>query len=223
MIAMTCVIFGSCTILPVGSHFESAKTLEKNQLQVRGNYDRYSASADGDSEKTNYNFGGTVGYGVCHNFDVKLRYERMNAFKDDEFPDVDPISINFIGISPKYMVIEDILSVKLPFNYYFNTESGDEAFKEWAIAPAVLGTLPVNENFDLTGGIQYQHFFENEIENFLGFSLGLGFSSNLEQWAIRPEIGLQLPMANQSTGVEFADYTAINFGIAFLYNFNLIK
>lgn len=210
-VGLAIISFTSCALAPVGSHFESASTLNKNAIEIKGSYDNYDYGDGNELERNNYNFGGTVGYGVLENFDLKLRYENLTSY--DEAADGQREKAHLISLSPKYMVIDKVLSFKLPFNYYFDNGSSTVS-----LAPAALGTLPVSNNFDMTGGIQYQHFFDEDINNYLGASLGFGFSQNLDVWSLRPEVGFQTP-----AGDSFGDVFFLNYGVAFLYNFNLNK
>lgn len=202
--------FTSCALAPVGSHFESASTINKNSIEVSGNYENYYLLEEGVTSR-NYNFGGTVGYGISDKFDVKVRYSRLNGYKED-FGDNPPTS-NFVSITPKYMIVEDVLSVKLPVSAYI-PDGGEESVA--AIAPAVLASLPVNDNFDITFGTQYQVPFEEGYDSYLGLSLGLGLSTNKDVWSFRPEMGFQSNLMSDANSF-------FNYGFALLYNFNLNK
>jgi hypothetical protein len=73
---------------PVNNQYEKAGTLKKGNLELSGNYTRYSASGGGGTESTNNNMGFRVGYGLSDKFDLKLRYERLsptNGFALDLF------------------------------------------------------------------------------------------------------------------------------------------
>jgi hypothetical protein len=203
-------LVGSCALAPIGSHYERAQTIQKGDLQVSGNIERYDGLQDGNYQESNYNYGGVLGYGICDKFDLKLRYQRMVGF-DEVYGEDEPAKHNFFSISPKYMLIDRKLSVKLPLNWYHSAQEENIVF---AIAPAVLGTLPISENFDLTGGIQYQHPFEEAFDGFFGLTFGIGASSNMDVWSIRPEFGWQ-------STLKEGDGSYFNYGLAFIYNFDL--
>lgn len=200
----------SCALAPIGSHYERAGTLEKNQLEVSGNFEKYDGIVNGDVDEVNYNYGGTIGYGICEKFDVKFRYARMNEFEDETLGR-GPIRQNFFSLSPKYMIIDEVFSVKLPMNLYHSSSAESAVF---AVAPGLLGTWPVSNSFDVTMGTQYQIPFDEGFDPFFGLSLGFGASTDLDVWAIRPEIGWQTSFSSEQNG------SYINYGLAFIYNFS---
>lgn len=208
LLAAGIALLGSCALAPVGSHFESASTINKNAIEVSGHYENYHYLEE-DVSSRNYNFGGTLGYGVSDNFDVKVRYSRMNGYKED-FGDMPPKS-NFVSIIPKYMIVDEVLSAKLPISAYI-PDGGEESVL--AIAPAVLASVPVSNNSDVTFGTQFQIPFNDDYDPYFGLSFGLGLSTDKDVWSIRPEMGFQSNLMTE--GNNF-----FNYGIAFLYNFNL--
>jgi hypothetical protein len=54
----------------------------------------------------------------------------------------------------------------------------------------LLGTLRASPAFELNPSVKaFYPFAVEDPELFLGFTLGAGISSDLDRWAIRPEIG----------------------------------
>jgi hypothetical protein len=83
-------------------------------------------------------------------------------------------------------------------------------------SPAIIGTFPLNEKADISLIAQYQ-ISSNNYNDFLGLSLGFGFSNDLSKWAIRPEIGYQFD-------TWYMDGTGyFNFGLSCAYSFDIIK
>jgi hypothetical protein len=211
VLAFASAVTTSCIVAPVSTNYESARSLKKNNLEATGNFTSYSASTDGESEVSNRNYGVRVGYGITDNFDIKLGYERCIPVWEIEDESIS--GVNFFSFSPKYTFIENTFAVKLPLNIYsFN--DGDESEGYFAINPTIMGTLPINDNFEFGLSAGYQVFFEDDLSDFLSFGLGFGFSSDLDRWAIRPELGYQF-------APEESDLGFFNFGLSLSYNFDL--
>jgi len=215
LMALSCTfaLATSCVIAPVSSNYESARSLKKNNIEATGNFTSYTAISDGETESNNRNFGFRLGYGITDNFDAKLSYERCIPVWGEEEDNLG--AVNFFSLSPKYTFIENTFAVKFPLNLY-SYNDGDESESYFAINPTIIGTLPVNEKFEFGLSAAYQVFFDEDFLDFLSFGLGFGFSSNLDRWALRPEVGYQFPPDESDIGY-------FNFGLGFSYNFDLNK
>ena len=209
------LLINSCVLAPVNSHYESASTIEKNHLEASANLERYDAVVNGDAEKSNYNFGAILGYGFGERFDIKARYTFLNQFDDETVDNFTPTRYNYFGLSPKYQIVDKILAVKIPVGLYLYLPSNGESEAVYTVSPAVIGTLPLNQQADITLISQYQ--FSSEYSDFLGFSLGFGFSKDLSKWAVRPELGYQFETE------DFDGSGFLNFGVGFVYSFNVNK
>ena len=113
------------------------------------------------------------------------------------------------------MIIKDRMAIKLPFNFYQFHEEGQNELVT-SMAPAVLFSWPISQNSDFTSGIQYQHSFQEDYADQLGFSFGFRLSKDVDIWSVRPELGLQTEPSSFS-------FFYFNYGVAFFYNFNLNK
>jgi hypothetical protein len=220
--AIVALFFSSCIVSPVGSHFESANTIEKGKIQLAGSYTKTDMTFDGEIDKLNYNIGVTAGYGVSDRFDIKFRYIKLTQFKEEGSDQ--SFGYNFFSLSPKFKIVDKYFSAKLPFSLYQWSEQGDpgsgtstEAGNTFTITPTLIGTLPVVENqVDVTIIADYEFFLEEDAEDYLGFSLGFGFSKDLNAWAIRPEVGYQF-------SPEDADFGFLTYGIGINYDFGIKK
>jgi hypothetical protein len=183
----------SCaTVAPVNTSYERAATLGKGGLELAGSYTHYSFSGDGESAATNNNFGGKVGYGISDKMDLKLRYEKLVPVGLDD----SKFKANYISVIPKYSIVNKKFAFLLPLSRYnFKEESeAGETFKDhnYSIAPQFIGTFTNKSNqadlsFSLKGDLIIGSEGSNEF--LMGFSGGAGISSNLDKWAIRPEVG----------------------------------
>ena len=208
-LALIVLFIPSCIVAPVNSHYESARSLQKNNIEATGSFTNYSYAEEG-VESINNNVGLRLGYGITDNFDVKLQYQWMSPSDNAIREDIG--GVHFMSFAPKYTFIDNILALKVPFNYYTYT-SQDGSDNAFSLNPTLIGTYPVNQHFEFGLATSYQIIFKEE-QDFLGFALGFGFSKDLDQWAIRPELGYQLSLSNRADGF-------VNFGFGFTYNFDL--
>lgn len=189
----------SCAFAPVNNQYEKAGTLKKGNVELSGNLTSYSASGSGGSEHTNTNYGFRAGIGLTDKFDLKLRYERLmpaNSFGDEEnFGEGDIKSVNYFSFVPKFAVIPDKLSFLVPFSYYSYKENIDGEEDEGSfssIAPQLIYTLTNSRNTaDLSFGLKADCLLGGNGGGgvLLGTTIGGGFSTDLNKWAIRPEVG----------------------------------
>jgi hypothetical protein len=192
--ALLCCSMVSCvSVSPVHSSFERAATLGKGNVELMGSYTHYVATGGGESEASNNNYGGRVGYGLAKNVDLKLRYEKLVPVDEEEKA---MYKINYFSVIPKVSIVEKKLSFLMPVSRYNYTEDqSGEITKDhiYSIAPQFIGTLTSASNtadvsFSIKGDYAiYSHDQGDDL--FMGFNLGAGFSKNLDKWAIRPEVG----------------------------------
>lgn len=173
--------FISACVVPINTSFESARMLGKGNAEAMGHYSHYIIADEGESEAYNNNFGLRLGYGISDKFDLKMRYIRL-------VPEVEGSSgVNYIDLAPKYAFLPGKLAGTLPVGLYFA-----EGESQWVFSPKLLFTYPANNMFEATLAAKADIFPDDESEVYLGFNLGFGISSNLDRWAIRPEVGLMV-------------------------------
>lgn len=171
-------------VAPINLTYESARTLGKGQVDVQGNYSLYSA--EGTSSNTNY--GLKIGYGVSDNHTLKLRYERLNEAPRVQqtglFGDFNRAkhSYDYIELENKFRFKNSNIALAIPIAYY--------SFGIFMIDPRMYFTIPNESNTFELSIIPKAHIFLGEsIKVMPGLSLGFGLSSDLDRWALRPEIG----------------------------------
>jgi hypothetical protein len=214
---------------PVNLSYESAKTLNKGQAEVQGSWSQYYAMNDStyQTARLNNNFGASFAYGIADNYTLKFRYEYMNfspmfrdIFGDSDFSsDLSKLTtMSYFELSNKIKLVKNNFSVGLPVGLYVynktlfandSTRTGlglgwfcfDPKFYISFFRKTKIFELTVIPKAHVMFG--YFGFYGQ-----LGVSLGMAFSSNLDRWSIRPEIGYD----------KF-----LSFGVAGCYNFNIIK
>ncbi len=207
------VFLQSACFMPVSNHFETAKTLKKNNLEASVNVSYYEASSDDDGDNdgiSSFNYGAQISYGLADDFDFKLRYEYLNYNNKPEsvptinrlFPGIDDPSLHYISISTKSSLIEDKLAFSVPVSFYLNEESTFVL-----VSPMIIATHTFNQHVDVSCSGTFQVML-NGLGLGLGLStginFGMGFSTDLEKWAIRPEVSLNtMGAAYYSAGIGF--------------------
>lgn len=197
---------------PVGTNFESAKTINKGDLQFGLNYSKNDLYLWENLSVLNFNIGAKVGYGVSDYFDVTFRYARIANYSDQN-REGENFTTNYFCISPKINAVDKYLSIKFPLSVYQSSEMDDF----FTIAPGLVGTLPIGDNFDLSAVLDYEVSIHEDFENMLGLALGFGVSTDFDVWALRPEVGYQL-----NTRKNY-DLGFLTYGVALNYNFSLNK
>ena len=117
-ISIAFIFLGSACVAPVNSSYESAYTLGKGNKEVMGLYTHYIAAADGETEKSNDNFGFRAGLGVTENSDVKFQYIYLNSAIEDG------INANYLSLAYKFSILKNYISASLPIGAYIYGEEG---------------------------------------------------------------------------------------------------
>lgn len=208
--------FFSCvTVAPVNAGYEKAGTLGKGNVELSGNYTHYIVSSEGESEAINNNYGFKAGYGLSDKFDVKLRYEKLMPVDQEEGS---KFRANYVSVIPKISLTDRKLSFLMPISRYNLKDEDPDGTKvkdhSYSIAPQLIRTFTSKTNqADFSIGLKGDYIIHSgeDAENdfLLGFNLGAGFSSNLDKWAIRPEVGYLFKPGdgigfwNMGVGVQF--------------------
>ncbi len=174
------LVLAAC-VTPINTGFESARMLNKGGLEILGHYSHYSIADAGETNAANNNFGLRLGYGLSDQFDLKVRYERLVPVEEGGG------GVNYVDLAPKVQIMKNWIAGTLPIGLYF--AEGDTRY---VISPRMLFTFPANNNFDATLAAKADIFPQDESNVYLGFQLGVGISSNLQRWALRPELGLMI-------------------------------
>ena len=181
---------------PVNLTYESARTLNKGEIDLQGNYSSYYGSDDFEFHNYNNNYGIKIGYGIKDRYTMKVRYERLTLTKSDfeflsiDFSDELIKAINYFEIENKLKFKNSNIALGIPMGYYsinFNDKTTDGIF---AFDPRVYFTFFSKTNKIELNLIPKAHIFIGEDLGLNpGISVGLGFSNNLNKWVIRPEFG----------------------------------
>jgi hypothetical protein len=211
---------------PINLTYDSAKTLDKGQIQVKGNYSRYNVMEKTVNDTSysgliNENFGFSIGYGISDKFTMSAKYEYMKptiTFQkifgeiSEDFNGMN--SMSYFEIDNKLNLVENNLAISLPLGaYFYNTKVLEQAkggMGWFSFDPRLYVTFFRKTNIFELSIIPKLHILFGSFGGYVqpAISLGMGFSSNLDRWAIRPEIGLD---------------QYFSFGVGANFNFNTIK
>lgn len=119
---------------------------------------------------------------------IKFRYERIDTKPQNTSfgKEINIGGANYLEISNKYKLKEGKMSASIPVGVYVFDKDETPLF---TLEPRIIYTFSQNDQFEFNL-IPKAHIFFGDVINYLpGINLGLGFSSNLNKWAIRPEFG----------------------------------
>ena len=169
-------LFSSCTA-PVNLNYESARMLNKGQAEVQGGVSTYSM----ENQSINTNYGGKLGFGITNRYNLKLRFEAIVPPKSHLYNE---FSWTYFEIDNKISLNEN-LALSLPICFYAS-EDGDGYS---VFDPRLYITMRHENTFEFTIMPKCHVFLGDGIAPMPGISLGLGLSSDLNKWSLRPEIG----------------------------------
>lgn len=165
----------------VFAEYQSARSIGKGNTEITGHYTSVSISYDGESAKVFNVFGIQSGLGFGENFEIRVRYDRLN------FDGEGSGGYNLISFGPKFSTKNGRFAALLPFA---STSSDGESL--WQVNPTLMFSLPITEKFEVTLTPKYVITLEegSKIDDgLMAFNLGFGIEF-LEKWMARPEGGL---------------------------------
>jgi hypothetical protein len=200
----------SCvSVTPVLNSYEKAGTLGHGNAEAAVSYTGYNTTAYERSAHTHNNVGFRVGYGLSERFDLKVRYERFTSVlrQGERVP-----AANYYSLIPKVALVPGSLSLSTPLSQYTYKEVVDgKAYSHGVNSIAsqlhYTYTFP-RDRIDVTGGLKADFVYgqrgsQKEHDLLLSTSLGAGFSTDVNKWAIRPEVGFLYSAANVTTYVTY--------------------
>jgi hypothetical protein len=173
----SCCLIPACA--PTFSELQSARLAGPGRVEVTPSYSSTFFSGDGETEKAQDHFGVQLATGVSENVDLRVRYEYIKI-EDD--------GIHVVGLGPKFSLARDRAAFYIPVGTAIeeDIQSGDL----FSFHPTFLYTQPFSPSFELTASGKAILWVDRDIDDYLGFNLGAGISSDLTKWAIRPEGGI---------------------------------
>ena len=177
------MVFLAYCVVPPFSDLQSAKLVGKGRIELTPGFSSVSVTAEGESQHIQNNFGIQAGYGVSKFMDFRLRYERIQLDTGGD----ESYGLNVLGFGPKFSLVKDWVAIFLPVGFAFGSDV--EVSQTWQFQPTLLFTVPFNKNIELNTSAKGLIWFQSGNDSLVAFNLGFGLSSDLDKWAIRPEIG----------------------------------
>ena len=177
------VLLSACSTI---SDLQSARLVGPGELEVTSNYSSASLAYDGESDSIDNHLGVQVATGLMHKVDLRLRYGYLS------FPNSDDGS-SFLAFGPKFGVIEDRVAIYAPMGFAFGNDI--EVADTWEFHPTILLSHRFSDNFlsdyaEVTvSGRAVLGLNDDSDQALFGSNLGLGLSSDLDRYVIRPEVG----------------------------------
>lgn len=186
-VALVVVALSGC--VPFVADQQSARLLPEGEIEVTPSFSSVSFSAQGETSHVQDQYGVRLGYGVSDKVELRAMYERVSVQNADE-------GLNLFGGGVKWSVVPDQVAFYVPIG--FATGAGVETGDTWTVVPTLLGTYRAGSTFEITPSVKgILPFTASDPELFLGFHLGAGISTDLDLWAIRPEVGAVVNPGNE--------------------------
>ncbi len=179
---------------PVFSEMQSARLVGKGQVEATGLYSNVGFAEDGEADHIQNHAGVRVAYGVSDQFNIRVGYE--NVFESGE------TGAHVVGIGAKIPIIRNRIAAYLPIGTAFGGNISTS--ESWQMQPTVLFTVPVTNNIEFNPSAKWLFPFSSNQNNLVAFNFGAGLSTDINRWALRPEIGL---LYDPGSGGHFTQYS----------------
>lgn len=177
-------------VLPLGcvpflADHQSARLLPEGTLEITPSVSYVSFSSEGESEHLQTHFGARIAYGMAPRVELRGIFEHV-AIEDVGTGEIS--GTNLVGFGPKFGLVPDRISLYAPLG--FVTGGGAESGDSWTFAPTLIARALSTPNFELVPAVKaFVPLGGDGRDLLIGFHLGAGLSSDMNRWAIRPEIG----------------------------------
>jgi hypothetical protein len=163
------------------SNFQSAKLLDprRGSLTPSASYNTFQEAEGGNaSEIDDWVFDVQARHGVSRSFEMGAKFSRIRI--EDGY--------QFMALEPKIALEPDRLALACAVGSFF----GNDVEANLQVHPTLIATVPLEPGrSELDAAVKALVFFdEGDTDTLIGFNLGPRFSSDLDLWAIHPEIGI---------------------------------
>ena len=174
-------VLGGC-FLPPAANLQDARMVGKGNVRVTGFWSGLNDTGE-DGEKVADEYGAMLGFGSSDRTEIQVRFERI-AFADGDD------GYQFLSIGPKFGLVEDRLALLVPGGVYVGEDIG------WVetiqFQPALMGSLPVSRNFEFNTAARFILPLDPDLFTWFNVGFGVGLSSDLDRWAILPEVSYSI-------------------------------
>jgi hypothetical protein len=181
-VALPALLAAGC--VPYLADQQNARILPPGDVELTPSFSYVSFSADGENEHIQDQFGIRAGYGLSRTAELRATAERISLAGESGSD-----AFTMVGVGVKFGFVPDRLALYIPVGVVLGENL--ETSETWTVAPTLLVSWRGSPNFELTPSLKAIYPFASEDpELFLGFHLGAGISTNLDRWALRPEVGI---------------------------------
>lgn len=194
-------------ISPVNMVYENAELLEPKSISITGAYGFSEELTEEQEFSSNLipNHMVRLGFGAADFLSLYGTWQRKSArgriplipFLTDDYA---VAQFDYFELAAKFPLIEEVLAFKTSYGRYYV----DKEMVAQAMYGAFLFSSDLSNNCELYFAMHGTGIYErNGLQLLPGANLGLGISSDLDRWAIRPEIGCNLRTYTLGIGLSF--------------------
>ena len=93
------------------------------------------------------------------------------------------------------------VNLSAPFSHFWRiTKAGGN----WQLHPSALFTIPISDNVEINPSTKWLMPLSENGSHFVAFNLGAAMSSDLNIWAVRPEVGLLYDPGTKGRYIHFS-------------------
>lgn len=178
-IAMCC---SAC--MPPMANLQSARTLGPDESRIAGYAGTIKEERESGSVTTAKAMGFLIGVGGDWS-ELQFRMDRLQP------PDTES-STTFLSLATKFRLVDDVLALHFPVGFYWGSVNSLQ------LQPGAIATLPVSRYLQVNTAARVTVPLQTELDSWVVTNLGLGLSTNVERWAIMPEMGYAMNISRGS-------------------------
>ncbi len=161
---------------------QGARLAGRGNVEVTGSFSSLSYAGSGQTEAIQREYTAQLATGAGDNTDWRFRYTRIGPPGGSEGG-----GINVFGTGPKFALSRDRFAVALPVG--FASGEGIDVGDTFQVHPTVFFTYAAASGLDVNLSGKLLLSVRGGEPGFAA-NLGLGISTDIERWAVRPEVGV---------------------------------
>lgn len=188
------VVAAAAACAPPFSELQSARLVGVGHKEVTASYNTVNAGYQSQSAHVQNEVTAQAAFGVGANTDIRARFDAINTADG---------SFQALSAGPKFGLVKDAVALYLPVGIGWGGEV--ESARTIVLNPTILATRRFDRHAEMTGSMKYYWWLHNTNEpKLFAWNLGLGLSSDLDRWALRPEVGLLRDIKDSGHNAQFS-------------------
>jgi hypothetical protein len=161
---------------------QGARLAGRGNVEVTGSFSTIHFSSDSDGGEVQREYTGQLAVGGGDHTDWRFRYTRIGPPGDGGDG-----GLNVFGVGPKFATASQRMAFALPIGFAVGQDiSVGDTFQ---MHPTVFFTVPAGRSFEVNLSGKALVSLSGGSTGFAA-NLGFGISSDLDRWALRPEVGV---------------------------------